>query len=88
MSPTERQRDVLRFIRSYNASHGYSPCMREIAANLGLRSQSGVYRMLVGLEERGLIRRLANRARAIELIDKIPVSRAPDGAPLYFVRVE
>lgn len=65
---TQRQNDGLSLIKSKVAESGVAPSFREIAAGLGLRSISGVHRILSALEERGAIRRLPNRARAIEVL--------------------
>lgn len=65
---TERQRDCLNYLKAYIAEYGgMAPTMGEIAANLGLSSKSGVMRLLDSLEERGFIRRLRFRSRAIEI---------------------
>ena len=83
---TGRQLDALRFIVGYQDAHdGISPTTEEIGAAIGLTSRSGASRLLTCLEERGRIRRLPNRARAIEVLVGVPVPRAPDGAPLYAV---
>jgi repressor LexA len=81
--------DALRFIRGYQLAKGYAPSFAEIRDALGYpgRSKSGVSQLLNGLEERGLMRRLHSRARAMETLADVPVPRAPDGAPLYFVGI-
>jgi len=83
--PTLRQRDLLQFIEGYLCAHGYSPSIEEMREGLGLSARSGIIRMLDGLEERGHIRRLRNRARAIEVLEPVAIPLAPDGAPLYAV---
>lgn len=66
---TPRQRDALAFIQRYQAENaGVSPTCKEIGKALGLVSTSGVHRLLSELEDRGLIRRLPNMARAIEIL--------------------
>lgn len=65
---TPRQGDLLRFIEAYGDEHSYAPTLAEMAEALGLRSKSDVHRILGALEERGCVRRLPNRARAIELL--------------------
>lgn len=66
---TARQRDALVFIQKYTAENeGISPSFDDIQTALGLGSKSGVHRIVTALEERGRIRRLPNRARAIEII--------------------
>lgn len=67
---TRRQTDCLAFIKKYiTENNGVPPSFDEIKDNAGLRSKSGVHRVITALEERGLIRRLRNRARAIEVMD-------------------
>lgn len=72
---TQRQLQLLRFIYAYVAEHGVPPSFDEMRAALRLRSKSGIHRLISGLEERGYIRRLAYRARAIEIL-KPPLEMA------------
>lgn len=66
---TRKQADALFFIRWFaGRNEGASPSYREIADHLDLKSISGVHRLITALEERGRIRRLPQRARAIEII--------------------
>ena len=66
---TDQQRRLLVFIkRATEDRHGTPPSYREMMRGIGLASTHGVTRLLNGLEERGYIRRLPNRARAIEII--------------------
>ncbi len=65
---TRKQDNLLRFIERYVVEHRIAPSFTEMQDATGQRSKSGVTRLLVGLEERGRIRRLANQARAIELV--------------------
>lgn len=65
---TAHQMQLLDYIHSYTVSHGYSPSFIEMRDAMGLHSKSGIHRMLAALEERGFIRRLKNRARAIEVL--------------------
>ena len=65
---TIKQRELLNFIEIYEDKHKASPSFDEMREGIGLASKSGVHRLISGLEERGFIRRLANRARAIEII--------------------
>ena len=65
---THQQTTLLRFIESYSAQHGVCPSFDEMRDALGLRSKSGVNRLVTALEERRAIRRLPNRARAIEVV--------------------
>jgi repressor LexA len=68
---TRKQHDLLFFIHDRLASTGISPSFEEMKLALDLKSKSGVHRLISALEERGFIRRLANRARALEVI-KMP----------------
>lgn len=87
-SLTPRQADLLRFIAGYIEAHGVAPDSDEMARAMGRQQRGGsTHGMLLALEERGHIRRLPNRARAIEVLHKPPIPRGPNGEPLYFVRV-
>ncbi len=68
---TAKQHELLRFIHVRLEASGISPSFEEMKEALDLKSKSGVHRLIGALEERGFIRRLANRARALEVI-KIP----------------
>lgn len=88
-SVTTAQREILRYIAGYQAAHGgVSPTHAEICTALGFSSKSIANRILAGLEERGMIRRLRHRERAIEVLHPVSIPRTPEGAPLYFVPVE
>ena len=69
---TEKQRDLLEVIHQKLSRDGISPSFEEIKEAVGLRSKSGIHRHLAALEERGFIRRLPHRARAIEVIKEPP----------------
>lgn len=86
---TTRQLETLRYIDAYQqASGGISPSFVEIIDRLGLTAKSGVFRLVNALEERGHIRRLRHRARAIEVIDPQPVSLPSlNGDPLLLIPV-
>ena len=73
---TAKQRDLLNFLREYQQEHDHAPSFDEMKDAVGLKSKSGIHRLVSALEERGHIRRLANRARAIEIIDETPVAQA------------
>lgn len=68
MSLTSRQHSLLLFIRDEVATKGVSPSFEEMKEHLGLRSKSGIHRLVNALEERGFIERLPNRARAIACV--------------------
>lgn len=71
---TRKQQDALEFIRSFIAERKIPPSYNEIADALGVKSKSVVCRVVDALEDRGHIRRLAKRARSIELIENDPPS--------------
>ena len=73
---TRKQQELLLFINERLKQGGVSPSFDEMKDALGLKSKSGIHRLITGLEERGFIRRLAHRARALEVI------RLPDGIPV------
>ena len=68
---TRKQYELLRFINERLKDDGVPPSFDEMKDALDLRSKSGIHRLITALEERGFIRRLPNRARAIEVI-KLP----------------
>ena len=65
---THKQSELLNFLKHHSQRHDVPPSFDEMRDALGLASKSGVHRLVSGLEERGYIRRLANRARAIEIL--------------------
>jgi repressor LexA len=73
---TAKQHELLLFINQRLDESGISPSFEEMKAALDLKSKSGVHRLIGALEERGFIRRLANRARALE------VMKMPEGGNL------
>jgi len=70
---TRKQFELLRFVHERLTETGVPPSFDEMKDALDLRSKSGIHRLITALEERGFIRRLPNRARAIEVI-KLPDS--------------
>jgi repressor LexA len=80
---TERQRDILNFIRDYQKERGVAPTHREICDHFGFSSYGTVYKHLSLLEKKGLIRRDWNQKRGVELVDQEEgrsEARAPQGA--------
>ncbi|QSR18466.1 transcriptional repressor LexA [Novosphingobium sp. KA1] len=65
---TRKQHELLRFIQLRLEDSGVSPSFEEMKDALDLKSKSGVHRLISALEERGFIRRLPNRARALEVL--------------------
>ena len=68
---TAKQHELIRFIQQRLEDTGISPSFEEMKEALDLKSKSGVHRLISALEERGFIRRLPNRARALEVV-KLP----------------
>ncbi|MEL6685444.1 MAG: transcriptional repressor LexA [Pseudomonadota bacterium] len=68
---TKKQLDLLEFIHTRVQRDGVPPSFDEMKEALDLRSKSGIHRLITALEERGFIRRLAHRARALEIV-KLP----------------
>lgn len=77
---TRKQHELLMFIHERIRATGVSPSFDEMKEALDLRSKSGIHRLITALEERGFIRRMAHRARALEVI-KLPDSAAPQTPP-------
>ena len=71
---TKKQKELLEYVNSFINANKMSPSYDEIREAMNLKSKSGIHRIVSALEERGFIRKLANRARAIEVLknpDKI-----------------
>ena len=83
---TRKQHDLLVYINERLAQDGVSPSFEEMKEALDLKSKSGVHRLISALEERGFIRRLPNRARALEVLrmpeTKTANATGPTAAPL------
>lgn len=73
---TQKQYDLLKFIHERLKEAGVPPSFEEMKEALDLRSKSGIHRLITALEERGFIRRLPNRARALEVV-RLPETVAP-----------
>jgi repressor LexA len=85
---TRKQHELIRFIQTRLEDTGVSPSFEEMKEALDLKSKSGVHRLISALEERGFIRRLPNRARALEVlrqpedVTRLPASAPPAKAPV------
>lgn len=75
---TRKQLELLMFINERLKESGVPPSFDEMKDALDLASKSGIHRLITALEERGFIRRLPNRARALEVI-RLPDNMAPSG---------
>ncbi len=76
---TRKQHELLMFIHERMKESGVPPSFDEMKDALDLKSKSGIHRLITALEERGFIRRLPNRARAMEVV------RLPDSMNLHWV---
>lgn len=82
---TRKQHELIRFIQVRLEETGVSPSFEEMKETLDLKSKSGVHRLISALEERGFIRRLPNRARALEVLrqpEDVGTKPAPRAANL------
>lgn len=83
---TKKQHELLLFIDGHLRSTGFSPSFDEMKDALGLRSKSGIHRLISALEERGFLHRRHHRARALEIlrlpdIEPPPVRKPTDSLP-------
>lgn len=94
---TRRQKQLLDFLRAHIKRRGYAPTLAEMGRHLGLGSVATVHKHLRQLEEKGLIRRLPNRSRALEVLDptapagtvRVPLlGRVAAGTPIETVQVD
>ena len=76
---TKKQFELLLFINERLKETGVSPSFDEMKEALNLKSKSGIHRLITALEERGFIKRLAHRARALDVI------RLPDSMSMVFL---
>jgi repressor LexA len=86
--PTDREREVLEFLRAYTRRHGYAPKLREIAEHLNISSRGVVHRYLKALEHEGSIAIERDRSRGIRLEEEagLPVvGRVAAGSPILAV---
>lgn len=79
---TKKQYELLIFIDQRLKDTGVSPSFDEMKTALDLKSKSGIHRLITGLEERGFIRRLPHRARALEVL-KLPENETSKNAPTF-----
>ena len=65
---TQKQKELLNYISNFQNRNGVTPSFEEIKDALSLKSKSGIHRLVIALEERGFVKRLAHKARALEII--------------------
>ncbi len=78
---TAKQHELLRFIHERLQETGVPPSFDEMKEALDLKSKSGIHRLIMALEERGFIRRLPNRARAVEVLRVPEIQQGTGGKP-------
>jgi repressor LexA len=83
---TERQRDILNFIREFQKEHGVAPTHREICDHFGFSSYGTVYKHLSLLQKKGLIRRDWNQKRGVELVEEKGAAPSRGSEPLGNMR--
>lgn len=71
---TRKQLHLTRFIQVYMAQNVIAPSYEEMMRGTGEKPKSGINRIVTSLEERGFIRRIPHRARALEIVRKVPIS--------------
>jgi len=82
MAVTRRQKEVLDFLEGFVARNGYSPSFEEIARGLGLKSLATVHKHITNLERKGLLDRMHNRSRSIDVLAPGSRTRSSDRLPL------
>jgi repressor LexA len=82
MAVTRRQREVLDFLESFVTRNGYSPSFEEIARGIGLKSLATVHKHITNLERKGLLDRLHNRSRSIDVLPPGTKTRSSERLPL------
>ncbi len=65
---TKKQKELLNYIQKFQSKNGVTPSYEEMKSALNLKSKSGIHRLILALEERGFVKRLAHKARALEVI--------------------
>jgi repressor LexA len=83
---TRKQHELLLYINRHLMEKGVSPSFDEMKEALGLKSKSGIHRLITGLEERGFIKRLAHKARALEVIrlpEDLGIGRKGEGGARF-----
>ncbi len=65
---TRKQKELLNYIQNFQSKNGVTPSYEEMKSALNLKSKSGIHRLVIALEERGFVKRLAHKARALEII--------------------
>ena len=82
MAVTRRQKEILDFLESFVARNGYSPSFEEIARGMGLKSLATVHKHITNLEKKGMLDRVHNRSRSIDVVAPGTRTRTSDKLPL------
>lgn len=82
MAITRRQKEVLDFLETFSARNGYSPSFEEIARGMALKSLATVHKHISNLEKKGLLNRVHNRSRSIDVLPPGTRTRTTDRLPL------
>ena len=69
---TKKQKELFDYLKEYMSNNQISPSFEEMKEAVNLKSKSGIHRLISSLEERGFIKRLKHKARAMEIVDKNP----------------
>ena len=82
MAVTRRQKEIIDFLESFVSRNGYSPSFEEIARGMGLKSLATVHKHITNLEKKGLLDRVHNRSRSIDILPPGARNRTSDRLPL------
>src|SRR5260370_11311715 len=82
MAVTRRQKEILDFLESFVARNGYSPSFEEIARGMGLKSLATVHKQITNVEQKGMLDRVHNRSRSIDVLPPGARTRSSDRLPL------
>jgi repressor LexA len=82
MAVTRRQKEILDFLESFVSRNGYSPSFEEIARGMGLKSLATVHKHITNLEKKGLLDRVHNRSRSIDVLPVRTGKKGSDRLPL------
>jgi repressor LexA len=82
MAVTRRQKEILDFLESFVTRNGYSPSFEEIARGMGLKSLATVHKHITNLEKKGMLDRVHNRSRSIDVLPPGTRTRTSDRLPL------
>ncbi len=82
MAVTRRQKEILDFLESFVTRNGYSPSFEEIARGMGLKSLATVHKHITNLEKKGMLDRVHNRSRSIDVLPPGARTRSSDRLPL------